>query len=100
MQPQNTRVRKMRPPRPGDRNREASQSWYAAGRAVHYVTMEVWPPLTPGDYPMQLAEHQTAITPDPREFEAAVRAGLPDGWTGYIASHNRFKCVPAHPGRD
>jgi hypothetical protein len=66
----------------------------------HYVIMEVWPPLTPGDYPMQLPEHHTAMTRSPQEFETAVQANLPAGWTGNITSHNRFKCVPSHSGRN
>lgn len=101
MQPQNTRVRRMRRPRSDrERAREASQSWFAAGRGVHYVGMEVWPPLTPGDWPMQVPEHHVAMTPYPRAFELAVQANLPAGWLGYIVMHNRFKCVPAHPGRN
>lgn len=101
MQPHKARVRKMRSPR-GDRERarEAGQSWYSRDRALHYVGMEVWPPGTGASYPMQLAEHHTAMTPDPRAFETAVQAGLPDGWLGYIAMHNRYQCVPAHGGRD
>lgn len=100
MQPKD-KVRKMRPARPGERDREDPQAWYQPGQAAHYVSVEVWPPNPAGvSYPMQLPEHHTALTPDPRAFEQMVRDGLPDGWFGCLTGHNRYRCVPAHPGEN
>jgi hypothetical protein len=97
MQPQ-ARVRKMRPPHS---DRERAREMRQEPRApLHYVSVEAWAPDTGASYPMQVPEHHTAMTPDPRAFETAVRDSLPPGWTGYLTGHNRFRCIPAHPGRN
>jgi hypothetical protein len=90
----------MRPPRRRERRGEPRQRRYDAGLPLHYVSVEVWAPNPAGaSYPLRTAEHHVAMTPDARAFEAAIRAGLADGWFACLSAHHRYQCVPPHPGQ-